>query len=200
MDAQSPLRPFAHPGHRRTTLLRRLLAAGLVVAAGASLLIDAYAADPYTTTFARPVAAGAVLTDADLAQVRLPQEVVPEGALHDPALAVGKILAAAAGKGEVVTATRLVGPDLVAQLVEAEPAGDQFTMVPLSLAEPDILPMLSHGARVDVVAEGPAVIAAGGRIVTVGDKGTVLVLLRHEQAAAVAAASLSQPLTVVLNR
>mgnify|MGYP007061734967 FL=1 len=59
--------------------------------------------------------------------------------------------------------------------------------------------MLHHGARVDVVGQGPAVIAQGGRIVTVGEEGAVLVLLRRSQAAAVAAASLTDPLTVVLS-
>ena len=164
------------------------------------MLIDAYANDPLTTTFSRSVDAGAVLTEADVTTIRLPPEIVPEGALSDPALAIGQILAAGAAQGEVVTSTRLVGPDLVAQLVDGEPDGDPFTMVPLPLAEPDILPMLSHGARVDVVAEGPAVIATGGRIVTVSDNGTVLVLLRQQEAATVAAASLAQPLTVVLKR
>lgn len=200
MDAITRIRSLTHPGHRRATLIRRLLAAGLVAVAGASLLIDAYANDPLTTTFSRSVAAGSVLTEADVTTIRLPPEIVPEGALSDPALAIGQILAAGAAQGEVVTSTRLVGPDLVAQLVDGEPDGDPFTMVPLPLAEPDILPMLSHGARVDVVAEGPAVIATGGRIVTVSDNGTVLVLLRQQEAATVAAASLAQPLTVVLKR
>ena len=76
-------------------------------------------------------------------------------------------------------------------------------MVPISLAEPDILPMLHHGARVDIVTEGPRTVATGGRIVTVSDedsggKDTVLVLLRQSQAAAVAASSLAEPLAVVL--
>ncbi|OFT81877.1 SAF domain-containing protein [Corynebacterium sp. HMSC29G08] len=193
-------RAIAHPGYRRAMMLRRLLAVGLLVVAGASLLIDAHANDPLTTTFRQPVAAGAVLTEEDVVVKRLPPEVVPEGAITDPAVAIGQIVAAGAAAGEVVTTMRLVGPDLVTQLVEGEPPGEPFTMVPLALAETDIMPMLTHGAHVDVVAEGPAIIASGGRIVTVGDNGTVLVLLRQSQAAAVAAASLAQPLTVVLKR
>lgn len=198
MDA-SRLQALAHPGHHRATLLRRVLALALVVAAGVSMLLDATRTDPQVTTFARPVAAGAKLTAEDLTQVSLPAAVVPEAAITDPALAVGQILAAGAAAGEVVTTTRLVGPDLVTELVADEPAGEPFTMVPLPLAEPDIMPLLHHGARVDVIGQGPAVIAAGGRIVTVGEEGTVLVLLRASQAAEVAAASLADPLTVVLS-
>lgn len=188
-----------HPGHHRSTVIRRALALALVVAAGLSLLIDGHRADPAVVIFARPVAAGAALTDADLTTTRLPSDVVPENAIRDMELAAGQILAAGATEGEVVTTTRLVGPDLLAQLVAEEPPGEDFTMVPLPLAEPDIVPMLHHGARVDVIGHGPAVIAEGGRIVTVGDEGTVLVLLRKSHAAAVAAASLTDPLTVVLS-
>lgn len=190
---------ITRPGHHRSTLVRRALAAALVLVALGSMLLDARSADPLVLTFAAPVPAGAVLTSADLAAVRLPAAIVPEGALTEVAQAEGKILAAGAAPGEVVTATRLVGPDLFTALVAEEPPGEAFTMVPVPLAEPDILPMLRHGARVDVIGEGPAIVAAGGRIVTVGEAGTVLVLLRQTQAAAVAAASLTDPLTVVLS-
>ena len=71
-------------------------------------------------------------------------------------------------------------------------------MVPVPLAEPDILPMLHHGAEVDVVGQGPRVVAKNGIVVTSGEGDAVLVLLRQGEAAAVAAASLSEPLTLVL--
>ena len=188
-----------HPGHHRSTAIRRILALVLVVAAGLSMLIDGHRADPLVVIFARPVAAGAVLTDADLTTTRFPSNVVPANAIQEQELAAGQILAAGAAEGEVVTTTRLGGPDLIAQLVAEEPPGEEFTMVPVPLAEPDIVPMLHHGVRVDVIGHGPAVIAEGGRIVTVGDEGTVLVLLRKSHAANVAAASLADPLTVVLS-
>lgn len=187
------------PGHHRSTLMRRACAGMLIVAAGISLLIDVAGSDPQVTTFARDVHAGVKLTEDDLTQTRVPAHIVPESAVTSPELAVGQIVAAGASAGEVITTTRLVGPDLVSELVKEEPEGEPFTMVPLPLAEPDILPMLHHGARVDVVGQGPAVIAEGGRIITVGEEGTILVLLRQSQAAAVAAASLHDPLTVVLS-
>lgn len=193
------LRVFANPSHRRSTAVRRVIAAVLALAAVASIVVDSARADPAVTTFARDVPAGALLTADDLAQTQLPQSVTPANAIRDPELAAGQILAAGAAAGEVVTTTRLVGPDLVTELEAGEPPGEPFTMVPLALAEPDILPLLHHGARVDVVGQGPTVIAQGGRIVTVGEDGAVLVLLRQSQASAVAAASLSDPLTVVLS-
>lgn len=193
------LKALSSPGHHRATAIRRALAFALIVAAGASLLFDVRGTDPLVTTFARPVAAGAVVSADDLTQRRLPAEIIPPEAVPGPDAAEGQILAAAASTGEVVTTTRLVGPDLVTQLIAEEPPGEDFTMVPLPLAQPDIVPMLHHGTRVDVVAQGPAVIATGGRIVTVGEEGTVLVLLRRTQAAAVAAVSLTDPLTVVLS-
>ena len=102
------LHTLALPGHHRGTAIRRALAAGLVLAAVCSLLFDVQSTDPTVTTFARHVPAGAVLIEDDLARVRLPAEVVPEGALADPDEAVGAILAAGAAPGEVVTKTRLV--------------------------------------------------------------------------------------------
>lgn len=199
MDAISKLEAIAHPGHHRTTVIRRLLAAGCIAVAVMSLAIDVRRSDPLVSTFSQPVAAGALLTEDDVTLTRLPAEAIPDNAIDDPSLVVGHILAASASRGEVVTSTRLVGPDLVTQLVEEESPGEAFTMVPLPLAEPDIMPMLHHGARVDVVGQGPRVIASGGKIVTVGDQGTVLVLLRESEAAAVAATSLTDPLTVVLS-
>lgn len=201
MDRITParLRALSRPGHHRSAALRRALAAVLVLAAAASALLSASRADPAVLTFARDVPAGTLLTAEDLTLTQLPVSVTPANALRDTEAAVGQLLAAGAAAGEVVTTTRLVGPDLVSSLVEAEPAGEAFTMVPLALAEPDILPMLHHGARVDVVGQGPAVIAKGGRIVTVGAEGAVVVLLRETEAATVAAASLTDPLTVVIS-
>jgi len=199
MDIPAYLDQLRTPGYRRSVLIRRAAAVVLVVAAIAHLLIDASRSDPPVLTFARSVAPGAVLTAADLELRRLPAESVPEEALTDAALAEGQLLAAAAARGEVVTSTRLVGPDLAALLTADEPDQDAFSMVPVPLAEPDILPMLHHGAFVDVVGQGPRVVAANGRVVTTGDGDAVLVLLRQQDAAAVAAASLSEPLTLGLS-
>ncbi|WP_175935394.1 SAF domain-containing protein [Corynebacterium sp. Marseille-P4321] len=203
MDISTRLEKFTDqlrtPGHRRSVILRRALALALLVAALGSALINAAHADPYVVTFAREVAPGTTLSADDLELRRLPPDMVPENALRETALAEGQLLAAAAARGEVVTTTRLVGPDLSAALLADAPPGEPFSMVPVPLAEPDIIPLMHHGAQVDVVGQGPRVVATGGKVVTTGDEGTVLVLLRQSEASAVAAASLGEPLTLVLS-
>lgn len=203
MDISTRLEKFTDqlrtPGHRRSVILRRALALALLAAALGSALTNAAHADPYVVTFAREVAPGTTLSADDLELRRFPPDMVPENALRETALAEGQLLAAAAAHGEVVTTTRLVGPDLSAALLADAPPGEPFSMVPVPLAEPDIIPLMHHGAQVDVVGQGPRVVAAGGRVVTTGDEGTVLVLLRQSEASAVAAASLGEPLTLVLS-
>ena len=199
MDLSARLNNLRSPGYRRSVIIRRAVAVFLVVAAVLHVLIDASRSDPPALTFARDVAPGTVLTSDDLELRRLPAESVPDNALDDAALAEGQLLAAAASRGEVVTATRLVGPDLAGLLTQDMPDGEEFSMVPVPLAEPDILPMLHHGTVVDVVSQGPRVVAENGIVVTSGEGDAVLVLLRQGEAAAVAAASLSEPLTLVLS-
>lgn len=203
MDLSARLRTLASqlttPGYRRTVLARRALALALIAAAAAHTTISMTRSDPQVVAFARDVTPGATLTRDDLVLRRLPEEALPENAIRDPGLAEGQILAAAASTGEVVTSTRLVGPDLAAALTADAAQGESFSMVPVPLAEPDILPLLHHGASVDVVGQGPRVVAVGGKVVTTGEEGTVLVLLKQADASAVAAASLAEPLTLVLS-
>ncbi|WJY67627.1 SAF domain-containing protein [Corynebacterium auris] len=189
------------PSHRRSVLVRR--AAALILVAAAALSAAASrAGEPAVLVFARDVAAGTVLESGDVEVRRMPPGAVPAGALTDPGEAENKTLAAAAAAGEVVTATRLVGPELSRSLA---PDGD-YTMVPVVLAEPEIIPLLHHGAHVRVItlaAEtgAPVTVAAGARVVVAAketDEPSVLLLLRADEAAAVAAASLAAPLTVVL--
>lgn len=197
------LEHLLRPGYRRALLARRVLA-GALVAAAALHTMASRTADPLVLVFAQSAQAGRVLDAAQVEVRRMPARAVPDNALRTTEDAVGQILAAPASAGEVVTSTRVVGPDLTREL-----AGDAqaYSMVPVALAEPDIIPMLHHGARVNVVtvaesAQGaqPATIATGGHVVLAGaEEGTVMLLLPTEQASAVAAASLSNPLTVVLS-
>lgn len=199
MDVSKHFDQLRTPGYRRSVAIRRAVAAVLVIVAAAQLLLGAAREDPAVLVFAREVAPGVALTTDDVELRRLPLTVVPEGALRDAALVDGQLLAAAAAPGEVVTTTRLVGPDLAAALVADEPEGEPFSMVPVPVAEADVIPLLTHGARVDVVGQGPRTVATGGRVVTAGEKGTVLVLLRQSDAEEVAASSLSEPLTLLLS-
>ncbi|ERS54690.1 hypothetical protein HMPREF1257_00881 [Corynebacterium sp. KPL1814] len=82
-----------------------------------------------------------------------------------------------------------------------------------ALADPDIIPHLQHGDTVDIVTASNAtdsqpatarVIASGARVVSTTtaegevSSATVLLALPNEHANDVAAASLNQPLTVVI--
>ena len=210
------------PGHRRGVVVRRGIAVALLIAALASALSAAKEL-PRVPVFSRDLPAGAELALADVDLARLPSSSIPDSAVAaKPEELTGRVITAAAGKGEVVTDARLLGEDLVSSLVGGSEAA-AARMIPVKLAEPDIIPHLHHGDTVDVVTavdaasspsdvgEGEAptaptarVIATGGRVVSTSSaegeasSSTVLLALPHDHANDVAAASLSQPLTVVI--
>lgn len=210
------------PGHRRGVVVRRAVAVALLIAALASALSAAKEL-PRVPVFSRDLPAGAELALADVDLARLPASSIPDSAVAaKPEELTGRVITAAAGKGEVVTDARLLGEDLVSSLVGGSEAA-AARMIPVKLAEPDIIPHLHHGDTVDVVTavdaasspsdvgEGEAptaptarVIATGGRVVSTSSaegeasSSTVLLALPHDHANDVAAASLSQPLTVVI--
>ena len=210
------------PGHRRGVVVRRAIAVALLIAALASALSAAKEL-PRVPVFSRDLPAGAELALADVDLARLPSSSIPDSAVAaKPEELTGRVITAAAGKGEVITDARLLGEELVSSLVGgSEDAAAR--MIPVKLAEPDIIPHLHHGDTVDVVTavdaasspsdvgEGEAstpptarVIATGGRVVSTSSaegeasSSTVLLALPHDHANDVAAASLSQPLTVVI--
>ena len=210
------------PGHRRGVVVRRAIAVALLIAALASALSAAKEL-PRVPVFSRDLPAGAELALADVDLARLPSSSIPDSAVAaKPEELTGRVITAAAGKGEVITDARLLGEELVSSLVGGSEAA-AARMIPVKLAEPDIIPHLHHGDTVDVVTavdaasspsdvgEGEApttptarVIATGGRVVSTSSaegeasSSTVLLALPHDHANDVAAASLSQPLTVVI--
>ena len=207
------------PGHRRGVVVRRAIAVALLIAALASALSAAKEL-PRVPVFSRDLPAGAELALADV-DLALPSSSIPDSAVAaNPEELTGRVITAAAGRGEVITDARLLGEDLVSSLVGGSEAA-AARMIPVKLAEPDIIPHLHHGDTVDVVTavdaapspteEGEApttptarVIATGGRVVSTSSaegeasSSTVLLALPHDHANDVAAASLSQPLTVVI--
>ena len=236
------------PGHARSVVFRRTVALILVCAAGIAAL-SALREHPAVYIFAREVAAGTVLTDADISTRRIPAAVVPATALRpegiagavaptpaDPwgdehlaaadAAVIGRVVLAAASAGEIITQSRLLGQHSVGGLLPE--STQRAHLVPLRLAQPDILSLLHHGDTVDVITaarEEPhqgeigfgeaepdlgestssITIARGARVVltTIATEGssrasTILIALPQAEAAAVAAASLSLPLTVVI--
>ena len=201
------------PGHRRGVVVRRAIAVALLIAALASALSAAKEL-PRVPVFSRDLPAGAELGLADVDLARLPASSIPDSALAaKPEDLSGRVITAAANKGEVITDARLLGEDLVSSLVGGTGA-EAGRMIPVKLAEPDIIPHLHHGDTVDVVTAVEAgaaaatptarVIASGGRVVSTSSpegeasSSTVLLALPQDHANDVAAASLSQPLTVVI--
>lgn len=189
------------PGWRRTVLVRRTLASALLVAAVFLAFRQAVAEDPPAVVFAREIAAGETLSRDDVVAVPVPEHLMPVSAFTDPSEVEGMVIVASAEEGEVATSRRFIGPDLSAAFV-----GDVTTFLPLRPAEPEIIPLLHHGDTISIVthhgdAGEPQVIATGGRVILADARestGTLLIGLGEEDARAVAAASLTAPLAVVL--
>lgn len=195
-------------------LLRRVLACVLLVAAGLSAVASTRE-QPRAIVMAREVSAGEKLTRDDVSLARVPSSLLPATAVGGtPDDVVGRVLLASASPGEILTTTRLLSSDLIANF-----GMEDAHLIPLTLAEPEIASNLHHGDTVNIVGgstgeeealdfEHSAIhgstIASGARVISVGttDDGargrTLLVALPADAAEAVAAASLAQPLTVVI--
>ncbi|MGW4483074.1 SAF domain-containing protein [Amycolatopsis sp. NPDC004368] len=191
---------------RRARLLRRFLAAGLLLAGLLVLLHPASARGaPATATVvsARDLPAGSVLRAADLRLTDLPDDVRPAGALGSVDAAVGRLLSGAARAGEPLTDVRLLGTAVPAK-------GDSGSVtVAVRLADAGVAELLRPGQHVGVVAvpdatHSSAELVKDATVVTVhrpedGDKGPlVLLALPVSLATEVAATSLERPVTVTL--
>lgn len=195
-------------GFGRTLLLRRAAAAVLVGLAAVLALTSGAATGVPVAVAARDLPPGTVLGAAEVTLRELPAQALPDGAAQAPGAVLGRTLAAPVRRGEPLTDVRLAGPDLI-RAVSTDPAA---VSVPLRLADPDIATLLHPGVVVDVVTVGerqdePVVLARGARVLAVLDAGTrtgardgrlVLVALDAVAATRVAAASISQTLTVTV--
>jgi Flp pilus assembly protein CpaB len=155
---------------------------------------------------AQNLAAGTVLEPALVTLRGIPKQAVPDGAARVPSAVLGRTLAAPVRRGEPLTDVRLTGSDLTRALS----TNPDTVSVSLRLADPDVAALLRPGTAVDVVTVGerqdePVVLARGARVLAVLEAGThtgeragklVLVALDPIAATRVAAASISQTLTV----
>lgn len=209
MDILAKLRPprFTRLQSRRTRLIRRWLAAGLLVLGGLLLADPGSARGAPTVLAAHDLSSGAMLRAGDVRLADLPDEARPSGVLSTLDAVDGRLLAGAVRAGEPLTDVRLA--------TSPAPGDPGTATVPVRLADAAVSELLRPGQRVDVVAapapDVPAAVLAGGAtVVTVGhqdpappmgrpDKGP-LVLLRLPEAIAtkVAAISLERPVTVTL--
>lgn len=185
---------------------RVLLASGLAAGAVATGLTT-LAPTPETTPVvaaARDVRGGEVLTSDDLVLVDVPTALAPEGALTDPAGAVGRSPAGPVRKGEQLTDVRLLGAGLL-------PAGPEVA-APLRVAERATAALVRAGDVVDVLAAAPeggvtaAVVVSAVRVLSVPlaaddtAEGALLVVAATRPAAArLAAAAVTGRLSVVVH-
>lgn len=194
-------------GWRRALLLRRLAAGVLAVLALVLAVAPTESRGVPVVVAARDLVAGSTVAEADLAVRRWPDDLVPAGALRDPAAARDRVLVGAARAGEPLTDARLAGAGPLSS------AGPNTAAVPVRLADPGVAGLLTPGSRVDVVAvadaDGAPVVLAPNAVVLavlpaaggpVGPAPGRLILIgtARELATRVAAASVADQLAVTL--
>ena len=134
---------------------RRKLA---VVAAVAAVLTTVSALAPAPSPTVRVlrsttrIAAGAVVTAADVTLRPTDPGAVPEGALTDPATILGKAVLAAVPAGQVLTDLDVVSP--------RAGAAPGHVLAPLRLSDAEVVALLGPGDKVDVLAAAPEAGAA----------------------------------------
>lgn len=148
---------LSSPGYARAALLRRILSIALLCAAAVVALLGRRE-NPEVAVFAHDVAAGSVLTAADVDTRTFPASQIPAairvGGSTTVDDLVGRVVVAAGSEGEVITESRLLGPTLTSQIVSENTQDFSLGpphMVPLQLAEPEIAALLHHGDTVDIV-------------------------------------------------
>ncbi|MGO4591384.1 Flp pilus assembly protein CpaB [Paenarthrobacter sp. 2TAF44] len=94
---------------------------------------------------AHDLAAGTSLTVADFTTVGVPPDLAISGALEDHVSLVGRQLASPLTKGQIPTESNLLGPGLLT----GAPVGS--AAVPLRMADPSSIQLLSPGQLVNVV-------------------------------------------------
>lgn len=129
---------------RRRVLAHRRLLAFLLTLAAAGIALQVVRPDPpqhaTMAVAAHDLAAGTVLTAADLATVRTGPDGVPDDVVRQP---VGQRLAAPVRRGEPVTDVRVVGPDLTA----GHPG---LVAVPVRMTDAEMAGLLRIGDVVDL--------------------------------------------------
>ena len=216
MPRQHRLAPALHhrlsesmrPNWARTVLARRIAAAALLVLAAALFVRG----DPNTERTSvvvahRDLAPGRVLSADDVTVVDNPAATLPAGALREASDVIGRTLAGAVRDGEMLTDVAVLGPRLAAAAVGSADS----RVVPVRLADPGVAELLREGDRVDVVTADdrtdPTTLATDAAVVLVARTGTerassepvVMLALPLREAGAVAGASLTKALTVILH-
>jgi pilus assembly protein CpaB len=191
---------------------RRLLASGCAAAAVAFAL-SALAPKPHNMAHVlaatRDIPAGATLSAGDLRTLAVPASAVPGGALRPGSDVVGRVVAAAVRRNELLTDVRLVGASLFRSV------GPGLVAAPLRIADPGAARLLQPGDVVDVLASSDRAAAATAPVVATGvrvlavpnatdavsgldDGALVVVATTPSTAAVLARAAVSARLSVVI--
>ncbi|WP_096459767.1 SAF domain-containing protein [Corynebacterium suranareeae] len=164
--------------------------------------------DPLAVVVLQDIPAGSTVTSTDVGLRAVPDTYLPNNSFSSVDDVVGLVAASTLSSGEIATEPRFVGTELINSIVSnvtEESSTEEINMVPLSLAEPSVIPLLQHGDTISVVSQDsdtglPEKIAAGGKVILAGgtDPSTILIALPKSLAENVAAQSLNTPLAVVL--
>ncbi|MGI9003212.1 MAG: RcpC/CpaB family pilus assembly protein [Pseudonocardia sp.] len=201
---------LAGPGWRRVAVLRRTAAALLAALALVLALAPRVGGGVPVVVATADLAAGSTVRAADLSVRDWPADLAPAGVVGAVSTAAGRVLVGAVRAGEPLTDVRLAGAGPAAVLG----AGPDAAAVPVRLADAGVAGLLTPGSRVDVVTVGPRtdepiVLAADATVLAVlpADAGggigasrgrLVMVAMPRGVATRVAAASLSEQVTVTL--
>ncbi|QCQ90074.1 SAF domain-containing protein [Rhodococcus sp. SGAir0479] len=210
------LGPFLRPGWARTDAARRAAAALLVLVAVVMVVRDGRedSGDPVVVA-AHDLTPGRVLTPDDLRTVDRRGAEVPGSAVRGLDAVVGRTVASPVRGGEILTDVRLLGP----RLAEAAAGTADARVVPVRLSDAGLADLIREGDRVDVLTVGAArdtdasrpptatVLASGATVVLVTPEQpsaarrdrVVMLALAAPDASAVAAASLTDAITVTLH-
>ncbi|NYI07769.1 RcpC/CpaB family pilus assembly protein [Allostreptomyces psammosilenae] len=168
---------------RRRPLLAMLLAVAALFALSLPRPRDAPATVAVVTA-ARDLPTGRLLTHADLTTTHLPSTALPDGALRDPPSAEGRLLAAPARRGEVITDHRLLGEGLLREYAEA--AGSETVAAPVRIADGAAASLLTPGDVIDVLAPTSTVGSPGAApgAEVVASRATVITVLTGRESTA----------------
>lgn len=202
------------PHWARTVAARRVLAGALLLAAVGLFLRGDPDADRVPVVVAsHDLQPGRVIVADDVTTVRYESGSLPVGVLRDAADVIGRTLAGAMRDGEMLTDIAVLGP----RLAEAAVGSADSRVVPIRLADLGVAELLREGDRVDVLTAaentdsaappGAAMLATDAAVVLVAptrgnqskSERVVMLALPTRAAEAVAAASLTSSLTVVLH-
>lgn len=208
-------RNLAHPGIKRSNFFRRCLAISLVVLGLAFQMTQHASTTEKVIVFSADVSPGTTISAELIEEKELPPSAIPHGAIHQADEILGSTTAAAHTRGSVITTFSTASEELLEKAVTnitGSGGGEEINLVPIKLSDPTIANLLRQGNVVTVVStrhdnNEKEIIAAGGIVIYStktgaenfdASPGTVMLALPTAAAEAVAARSLTAPLTVVV--